>query len=828
MRILLFLFIPITLFGQTFKPNDIRIGDSTASYLDFEFWQSGHRMCFQDENNRGYVAMIDSLTGNLRSANGKDFLFDNALAPITSSINGPEWGFSKLGAEVVYTKQVGNARHIGKAIWNGASYTNIDLSANLSNNRFAVIGSKDWADAQARLVYAKGNSIINFEINWSAASTPLADSPIPYGQNSSSGPRWIDGEQALLTNDLVGGTIQIFRYDIATAKTKQLTFDAGNKIDAFIFSAPDYSGDRLLFCTVNDTLLRLYRETTNGFNKVYDIKIPDPSYGYYFSAEPFVFKGKSYLFVCAAQQKFIPGSQNNSKPADVWIVGLDIKRPLFRKISDNRVALRLDPEVFVTPTEAYVYYYEYKQNGNVHPVALHKCNTGLGSNPLEDAQFTLNVINGFGSGLYAAGDTVHIFANPNGSNQVFDRWQSSALGLVALPTLREYHTRIVMPKQNTTLTATYQTVPTWSFIESTIANKKLFYYFPAKMKGVILAFHGAGGSATGWIGGVENDNFHRYAVAHGYGILVTESNDRTQKRWANSPVSASNADIVSINQILANLKTTGKLTGNEKLFAIGHSQGSGFGSVIAYIKNFTASAQYGVNGNDGVFAVSTVPTIWNASRADTSADNQRLKQFYGSYNTYLTRGITAELRVLEPSLLFSERFLRIPNISLSQAQGIFNDLKTANYLNEKNYFKVNPRLNETYINSIMAVPNSFDGDIDDQVTVAFTEHKFYSDHNFLTIDFFDRQLGITTDLVEVEQDQIIKVYPNPFIDKIQVQNYDLDLEFGLIDHLGRRGYQGKNIAQRDFSDLPAGMYFLVIDTDKGNRIGVEKLLKLQK
>jgi len=114
----------------------------------------------------------------------------------------------------------------------------------------------------------------------------------------------------------------------------------------------------------------------------YDIILPDTSYHYYFSAEPFVFQNKSYLFLCAANQSFIPGSQNNSLPADVWVVGLELTIPLFRKVSDNRIALRLDPEVFITPTEAYIYYYEYKQNGNVHPVAFHKCSSGLGSFPL--------------------------------------------------------------------------------------------------------------------------------------------------------------------------------------------------------------------------------------------------------------------------------------------------------------------------------------------------------------------------------------------------------------------------------------------------------------
>ena len=77
----------------------------------------------------------------------------------------------------------------------------------------------------------------------------------------------------------------------------------------------------------------------------------------------------------------------------MWVVGLEQTNPLFRKVSDNRVALRLDPEVFITPTEAYIYYYEYKQNGNVHPVALHKCSSGLGSFPLSVNEISPNTTN---------------------------------------------------------------------------------------------------------------------------------------------------------------------------------------------------------------------------------------------------------------------------------------------------------------------------------------------------------------------------------------------------------------------------------------------------
>jgi hypothetical protein len=370
--------------AQTFRVNDVRIGDTTVSYLDFEFWQAGNRVCFQDENNNGYVAVLDSLTGNFRTENGKDFLFDQNLAPITSSLNGPEWGLSRRGGEVFYTKQVGRNMHIGRARWNGTAYTATDISDGLAGNRFATIPSKDVGDTDPRLIYATGN-LLNLNIFWSEATVTVTDQAVPYGANSSSGPRWIDGEKALLTNDNVGGTTQIFRYETATKRTVQLTFDNGKKIDSFLFTAPDYGNARLLFCTVDDTILRLYHENASAagrFERVYDVRLPSLAYKYYFSAEPFVFQGKSYLFVCAANEKFIPGSQNNSKPADVWIVALNPDKPLFRKVSDDRTALRLDPEVFITPTEAYIYYYEYKRNGDVHPVAMHKCATGLTANPL--------------------------------------------------------------------------------------------------------------------------------------------------------------------------------------------------------------------------------------------------------------------------------------------------------------------------------------------------------------------------------------------------------------------------------------------------------------
>jgi hypothetical protein len=373
--VLLALSCPLCAVAQ-FQIQDIRIGSTTASYIDFEFFQKGNRMVFQDENNNAYVAQMDSLTGNLVTATGKDFLVDSNLVPFTSSLNGPEWGLRQGGADVYYTSQTAT-KSIGKATFNGLRYQVQNLSQTLTGNRFGTLCSKNESDTQSSLIYAKGNNLFNFDLYYSPASNPVVDSLIPNGRLGSSGPRFIDGDRALLTNALVNGYTQIFRYDLASGGLRQLTFDPTNKIDAFIFTAPDFGGSRMLFCTVNDSLIRLYREVSGVFTRQYDIDLPDTSYHFYFSAEPFIFQNQSFLFLCGAARKFTPGSPTSSLPADVWLIGLEPTRAFYRKVSDSRVALRLDPEVYITPTEAYIYYYEYNQNNNIYPVALHKCSTGL-------------------------------------------------------------------------------------------------------------------------------------------------------------------------------------------------------------------------------------------------------------------------------------------------------------------------------------------------------------------------------------------------------------------------------------------------------------------
>lgn len=55
---------------------------------------------------------------------------------------------------------------------------------------------------------------------------------------------------------------------------------------------------------------------------------------------------------------------------------------------------------------------------------------------------------------------------------------------------------------------------------------------------------------------------------------------------------------------------------------------------------------------------------------------------------------------------------------------------------------------------------------------------------------------------------VFTVYPNPFVDKINVLNADSNDYYTLCNSFGNTVYVGKNIGMQNFSYMPAGVYFL--------------------
>ncbi len=371
-----------------------------------------------------------------------------------------------------------------------------------------------------------------------------------------------------------------------------------------------------------------------------------------------------------------------------------------------------------------------KDNGTVTPIPTPTPTTA-----------TVQVTSGYGSGTATVGDSVYVWSNVAPAGQVFDKWTGDVQGM-KYP--NEWKSKVKVPSTGLKLTATYKTSTNFTWVSETINGSQVYYYVPANYKGVVLPFHGATGNAKGWVGAsAENENFMRYAVANGYAAVITESVDRTNKRWSNATTVATNPDIVNIDAILANLKQRNILTNQANLFGVGMSQGSGFCSVITYLKNFKAGALYCVPGIGQVFDISTVPVIWAISRNDVTEEPTRLADSYTNYGKLAARKIRAEFYVNEPSPIYPERFTTIPGVDVASSNQIYTDLKKGGQLDANDFFKTNPRQTDawkTVMSATIANNKTLMGEIEDQIFVCYTEHKFHKDANARTIAFFDKSL----------------------------------------------------------------------------------------
>lgn len=352
--------------------------------------------------------------------------------------------------------------------------------------------------------------------------------------------------------------------------------------------------------------------------------------------------------------------------------------------------------------------------------------------------FSLTVNNGEGSGTYNIGDTAYIFSNPSSSTQVFDKWTGD---ISALTSPNEWRTTLKMPSANVNVTATFKTTAPINFTNVVINGSQVFYFVPATYRGIIIPFHGAGGNAVGWTTskGIDNLEFLRYAAANGYAIVVTESKDRVNKRWETT-TGASSIDIANIDVIINSLQTSGMIAAGKPFYGVGMSQGSGFLSLISTVKNYKAAALYCLGGIDQIYDNTTVPTIWNMAKLDITEDPNRLVSAKANYQKLQTRTIPSAYYVNEPTPIFPNRFTIIPGIDASGSAAIYNSLKTAGYINAKGYFTIDPRVSSVWYS---AVPAQYNNStmipmIDDQIYISYTQHKFYKDSDFRTIEFFNR------------------------------------------------------------------------------------------
>ncbi|MCC7400970.1 MAG: hypothetical protein IT214_05755 [Chitinophagaceae bacterium] len=374
--------------------------------------------------------------------------------------------------------------------------------------------------------------------------------------------------------------------------------------------------------------------------------------------------------------------------------------------------------------------------------------------------FTVAINNGYGSGRYKAGDTVHIFSQAYSSSQLFGSWSGNDVSLLNAPD--EWHTWFIMPKKNVNFSGSSLNISSFTLnfekIKGRDRLKPVYYYFPAGHKGIVYLLHGTGGNAAFLVADYEWQLLINDLVNNKFALIVTESEEATTNtdlnsdgvlRWNTTPWdTVSNIDYANIRIITDTFYNRGLTSNSEPKYSIGMSNGGNFSTALSTIYNFRAGVSYCAPSGTPIAQVTNTPLQFCMARFDNNPSVGSAGNANALSNSRMMtgRGICSKYFTKERSPLYPERFARRGDISVSQSAAVFNEIKAAHLLDAKNYFigysdALKSALNATpsafpQLSSLNVSQQNF---VITQIDLAVSDHKMYSDFNRATLLFLTKQ-----------------------------------------------------------------------------------------
>lgn len=458
----------------------------------------------------------------------------------------------------------------------------------------------------------------------------------------------------------------------------------------------------------------------------------------------------------------------------------------------------------------------------------------------------LTVINGYGSGTFQTGDTVHVWSVEYDNTKTFSHWTGD---FQYLKSPNEWHTTLVMPDHDIFIISEISNMPAYAINYEQImgANtlKNVYSCFPTKFKGVIYLFHGTGGKASNWINTVEYRSFVNAAIADSFGIIATEAEEITlntdlngdgKLRWQGLPIDTLNGiDYLNIKIITDTFINRGNITSLTPVFSVGMSNGGSFSALISYIRNYQAGISYCASSIKGIFSLRNSPFAFRMAKYD---DNEQVGPA-GNYeawqndSTLEARGICHNFKIHDRQPIYPERFARIEGISVSVSQSIFNDLLINNQLDE-DYYALH---SDTIMNNVLAHPalypniialsSSLRKEVLSQISTSNSEHSFYSDYNFETLDFIKNPCSPIVEINHISfEKNSLNIFPNPANTEIKLGFPEGEYCISIFNNLGQLVYYSshlRGLSNIDLTDFSNGIY--VIQATEMNRILISKFIK---
>jgi poly(3-hydroxybutyrate) depolymerase len=382
-------------------------------------------------------------------------------------------------------------------------------------------------------------------------------------------------------------------------------------------------------------------------------------------------------------------------------------------------------------------------------------------------KLNVNVNGGYGSGRYAPGETVHVWSAVSTTNGVALPWTGDS---TLLKNPNEWTSSFVMPSREVTLTAdTVQQelqLTVESYKGSTSVEKTVRYYFPPAMKGLVVMSHGTGGNSR-YIENTETFAIALALVRRGFGVLSTEAEESVagdlnadgKTRWQTA-FTPNNTDLKNLSVLISGLEDRGLLKADTPKFALGMSNGGAFSHFLGAIGasnvastfpklRFNAVVGYCADAtqvfkNNG----SNTPSAWymcgNEDNPEVSLSEAR-----NSERKVAAAGTPTEYLENAATPLYSERFTRIGGVSAQTSASIADELRAAGYVDQNGFLsrdgdeialEIAQPKNAARFPAILALPESDQNRVRNQLKVLRAEHAQYADQTYRNIAFFEKFL----------------------------------------------------------------------------------------
>lgn len=448
--------------------------------------------------------------------------------------------------------------------------------------------------------------------------------------------------------------------------------------------------------------------------------------------------------------------------------------------------------------------------------------------------FQLTVNNGYTqANQVAAGDTVHLWAQEWGLARTFSHWEGDT-SFLERPL--EWHTRIIMPAQDVTLTAVTPVLPTGTANPLTLENimgrdtlKRVFSYFPANAPpaGVCWLWHGTGGSASSWAGGeFEQHQFVKYLVSKGWGVIVTESEESTKDmdlsgdgnlRYDYTPDTLNNVDLENVRAIRDTFINRGKFSWSTPQASLGFSAGGAFSTLLAPVLGWQAAVSHSSGGVTAILPFIETPILYSMNLLDDHPDvgwEGNLEAFH-NWQYLDSAGVCSEFYLQRPSPTYPARFKRFPGITTSLSASINNELVGNGCFGQGGYMIKSPGEIELAVISnpsnwpvVLGLTGPQRQFVLDQLRVMWTSHHYHSDFMAADFAFISNPCGTAVPALEPEKWREWTLYPNPAKSWIQLPESAKDVQVYNMNGVLVMEQKGVQQSTLPVAGLPPGMYLL--------------------